>query len=71
MVDFSKYSFDKKKLWSTIITHTSTYFFKKKKKCNLNVIHIYVFMFVYFNKFTIKLNFTLFSCVPQIFYKTN
>ena len=78
MVNFSKYSSDKK-LWSIIITQIVTSFLKKKKKkkCNLNVTHIYiyicmyVFMCVYFNKFTVKLKFTIFSCVSKICYKTN
>ena len=48
MVNFSKYSSDKK-LWSIIITQIGTSFFKKKKKkkCNLNVTHIYIYIYMY------------------------
>ena len=75
MIDLSKYLFNKK-LWSTIITQTGTSFLKKKKNYiyiyihiyiyNLNVTHTYVFNCVYFNKITVKLNFTLFLVYPSL-----
>ena len=72
MIDLSKYSFNKK-LWSTIITQTGTSFLKKKKLYiyifNLNVTHTYVFNCVYFNKITVKLNFTLFLVYPKFVIK--
>ena len=48
---------------------------KKKKKCNINVTNmcvcvcVCVFICVYFNKFTIKLNFTLFLVYPKFVIK--
>ena len=77
MIDLSKYLFNKK-LWSTIITQTGTSFLKKKKFIyihiyiyiyNLNVTHTYVFNCVYFNKITVKLNFTLFLVYPKFVIK--
>ena len=70
MVDFSKYSFDKKKTMK-FYNNTNRYFIfpQKKKKCNFNVTHIYVFICVYFNNFTVKLNFTLFLVYPKFVIK--
>ena len=69
MVDFSKYSFDKKKTMK-FYNNTNRYFiFPQKKKCNFNVTHIYVFICVYFNNFTVKLNFTLFLVYPKFVIK--
>ena len=57
--------------------NTNRYFISQKKKIiyiyiyiyNLNVTHTYVFNCVYFNKITVKLNFTLFLVYPKFVIK--